>query len=51
LILAAAKAAESRISPFCLIGVQGGPIEDALAAAELTEMFEVFPSIDEAWES
>jgi anti-anti-sigma regulatory factor len=43
---AAATAGESDIS-FCLVGVQGGPVEDAIAAAELTELFDIFPSLTE----
>jgi hypothetical protein len=39
----------SRDIPFCLIGVQGVPVQDAIAEAELTELFEVFSSINEAW--
>jgi hypothetical protein len=34
----------------CLIGVQAVPVQDAIAEAELTELFEVFSSINEAWE-
>ena len=37
-------AGESDI-PFCLSGVQGVAVQDALAEAELTELFEVFSSI------
>ena len=44
LVLAAEAAGESDI-PFCLSGVQGVPVQDALAEAELTELFEVFSSI------
>ena len=49
LVLAAEAAGESDI-PFCLIGVQGVPVQDAIAEAELTELFEVLSSINEAWE-
>ena len=44
LVVAAEAAGESDI-PFCLSGVQGVPVQDALAEAELTELFEVFSSI------
>ena len=44
LVLAAEAAGESDI-PFCLSGVQGVPVQDALAEAELMELFEVFSSI------
>ena len=30
--------------------MQGVPVQDAIAEAELTELFEVFSSINEAWE-
>ena len=46
---AVAIAGESDIS-FCLVGVQGGPVEDAIASADLTELFDIFPSLTEAWE-
>lgn len=49
LVSAAALAGESDIS-FCLVGVQGGPVAAALAAAELTELFEIFASVNHAWE-
>jgi anti-anti-sigma regulatory factor len=49
LALAAAAAGEADIM-FCLVGVQGGPVEEAIAAADLTELFELFPSLAEAWE-
>ena len=39
LVLAAEAAGESDI-PFCLSGVQGAPVQDALAEAELTELTE-----------
>jgi anti-sigma B factor antagonist len=48
LALAATTAGESDIS-FCLVGVQGGPVEDAIAEADLTELFDVFPSLTHAW--
>ena len=44
LVLAAEAAGESDI-PFCLSGVQGVPVQDALAEAELTELSEAFSSI------
>lgn len=44
----AEAAGESDIS-LCLIVLAGGPVEAAIAAADLTELFEVFPSINEAW--
>ena len=44
----AEAAGESDIS-LCLIVEPGGPVEAAIAAADLTELFEVFPSINEAW--
>ena len=44
LVWAAEAAGESDIL-FCLSGVQGVLVQDALAAAELTELFEVFSSI------
>ena len=44
LVLAAEAAGESDI-PFCLSGVQGAPVQDALAEAELTELTEAFSSI------
>ncbi|MCW2690581.1 MAG: hypothetical protein JWR37_5471 [Mycobacterium sp.] len=49
LVSAAVTAGGSDIG-FCLIGVQGGPVEEAIAAADLTELFEVFPSLAEAWD-
>jgi anti-sigma B factor antagonist len=50
LVSAAYTAGESDIS-FCLVGAQGGPVEDEIVAADLTELFEVFASLTEAWES
>ena len=41
----AAEAAGASDIPFCLSGVQGVLVQGALAAAELTELFEVFSSI------
>jgi anti-sigma B factor antagonist len=49
LVSAAALAGESGIS-FCLVGVQAGPVGTALAAADMTELSEIFPSVNEAWE-
>lgn len=48
LVSLAGSAVTSHI-PFCLIGVQGGPVEHALLAAEVRELFEVFPSVNAAW--
>lgn len=47
LVSAATAAGESDIS-FCLVGVEGRCVGAALAAAELTELFEVFPSVNDA---
>jgi anti-sigma B factor antagonist len=47
LVSAATAAGESDIS-FCLVGVEGRSVGAALAAAELTELFEVFPSVTDA---
>jgi anti-sigma B factor antagonist len=47
LVSAATAAGESDIS-FCLVGVEGRSVWAALAAAELTELFEVFPSVTDA---
>lgn len=47
LALCAQLAGESDIS-FCLAVVDGGPVLRALEEAELTELFEVFGSVDEA---
>jgi anti-anti-sigma factor len=47
LVSAATAAGESDIS-FCLVGVEGRPVGAALATAELTELFEVFPSVNDA---
>jgi anti-anti-sigma factor len=47
LVSAATAAGESDIS-FCLVGVDGRSVGAALAAAELTELFEVFPSVNDA---
>jgi anti-sigma B factor antagonist len=44
LVAAAGLAAESDIA-LCLVGAQAGPVATALAAADLTEMFEIFASI------
>jgi anti-sigma B factor antagonist len=43
LVWAATMAGESDI-PLCLFGVEGRPAGVALAAADLTELFEVIPS-------
>jgi anti-sigma B factor antagonist len=47
LVAAATAAGESDIS-LCLAGVEGHPVGAALAAADLTELFEVFPSVNDA---
>jgi anti-sigma B factor antagonist len=47
LVSAATAAGESDIS-FCLVGVEGRSVGAALAAAELTELFELFPSVNDA---
>jgi anti-sigma B factor antagonist len=47
LVSAATAAGESDIS-FCLVGVEGHSVGAALAAAELMELFEVFPSVNDA---
>ena len=44
LVSAATQAGESDIS-ICLVGVQAGPVEAALADAKLTELFEIFTSL------
>jgi anti-anti-sigma factor len=44
---ASALAGEADIS-FCLVASHTGPIVIALAAAELIEWFEIFPTVDEA---
>lgn len=44
---AAVIAGESDIS-FCLVDIAGGPVDAALAAAHLSDLFEVFPSVCEA---
>jgi anti-sigma B factor antagonist len=46
LVSAATAAGESDIS-FCLVGVEGRSVGAALAAADLTELFEVFPSVND----
>jgi anti-sigma B factor antagonist len=46
LVSAATAAGESDIS-FCLVGVEGRSVGAALAAAELTELFEFFPSVND----
>jgi hypothetical protein len=40
----------SAARPLCLVVAQGVPVQDAIAEAELTELFEVFSSINEAWQ-
>jgi hypothetical protein len=40
----------SAARPLCLVVVRGVPVQDAIAEAELTELFEVFSSINEAWD-
>lgn len=47
LVEATALAAESD-TPICLVTSPTGPIATALAAAGLTERFEIFPTVDEA---
>lgn len=47
LVSAATLAGESDIS-LCLVGVEGRPTGDALAAADLTELFEVVSPSDDA---
>lgn len=47
LVSTATTTGESDIS-FCLIGMTAA-VEGVIAAAELTELFEVFASIEEAW--
>ncbi len=44
LVSVATQAGESDIS-LCLVRVQGRPVRKALAAAELTEPFEIFPTV------
>jgi anti-anti-sigma regulatory factor len=44
LVSAATQAGESDVS-FCLVGVHEGPVEAALAEAELSELFEIFASL------
>jgi anti-sigma B factor antagonist len=46
LVSVATQAGESDIS-FCLVGVRGRPVGKALAAAELTELFEIFPTVSD----
>ena len=46
LVSAAAQAGESDIS-FCLVGVHAGPVEAALAEAELSELFEIFATLSD----
>jgi anti-anti-sigma regulatory factor len=46
LVSAAGVAGESDIS-LCLVGALAGPVATALAAAGLTELFEICGSIDE----
>jgi anti-sigma B factor antagonist len=47
LVSAATAAGELDVS-FCLVGIEGRAVGAALAAAELTELFEVFPSVNDA---
>src|ERR1700760_3653141 len=47
LVGASALAGESDTS-FCLVATPTGPIMKALAAADLIERFEIFPTVDEA---
>jgi anti-anti-sigma factor len=44
---AAGIAGEADIS-FCLVDPDGDPVGAALASAKLTELFEVFPTVDDA---
>jgi anti-anti-sigma factor len=44
LVAAARQAGESDIS-FCLVGVRGRAVGIALANADLTDLFEIFPAI------
>jgi anti-anti-sigma factor len=47
LAAAAAVAGESDRA-FCLVTAKAGPVQAALAAAQLSELFEVFSSVNEA---
>jgi anti-anti-sigma factor len=47
LAAAAAVAGESDRA-FCLVAGKAGPVQDALAAAQLSELFEIFSSVSEA---
>lgn len=47
LVSVASAAGELDIS-FCLVGIEGRAVGAALAAAELTELFEVFSSVNDA---
>ena len=47
LVYASALAGESDTS-FCLVASHTGPIVRGLAAADLIERFEIFPTVDEA---
>jgi anti-sigma B factor antagonist len=49
LVRASSLAGESDIS-LCLTGVRGGPVVAALVAAGVTELFEIFESVADAWE-
>ena len=46
LVSAAPQAGESDIS-ICLVGVQAGPVEAALAEAELSELFEILATLSD----
>ena len=46
LVSAATQAGESDIS-ICLVGVQAGPVEAALAEAELIELFEILATLSD----
>ena len=46
LVSAATQAGESDIS-FCLVGVHAGPVEAALAEAELSELFEILATLSD----
>jgi anti-anti-sigma factor len=50
LVSAAGLAGELNIS-LRLVGAQAGPVARALAAADMTELFEIFASVDESDEA
>jgi anti-anti-sigma regulatory factor len=47
-LAAAAVVAGESDDAFCLVTGKAGPVQAALAAAELTELFEIFASVSEA---